>query len=253
MPERSSGTESSHLNMERGGGRTRTRGGVIVFLYVIFVDVFLRNKWEKMEEERKRLTSTCPLSAVRLGAAGFFLSPSPIRDHKAYHDGSVCIYQHNTEEKTQTRLRVRQSNPLKLRGASDCEDTTVFKQGGLSVIDQPGTFWALISKNLHIKSRVHAHSRLRASWALCFFSPIQCASLFLALFSSPPAPDGNICRFCEWGNLLLIQLLEKRNMMSRCGGQSDDRTCQTPPWYSSCCVLGWRESTPLRNPRGNLC
>lgn len=59
--------------------------------------------------------------AVRLGAAGLFLSLSPIRDHKAYHDGSLYIYQQNTGQKTQTRLCVQQSSPLKLRGDCDCE------------------------------------------------------------------------------------------------------------------------------------
>lgn len=90
--------------------------------------------------------------AVRRGAAGLFLSPSPIRDHRAYHDGSVYIYQQNTQQKTQTRLCVQQSTPLKVKEALDCEDFTVFAttrtQGMFGhEIDQP---WPL-DRKVHIK------------------------------------------------------------------------------------------------------
>lgn len=95
--------------------------------------------------------------AVLLGAAGLFLSLSSIRDHKAYHDGSVYIYQLNTEQKTQTRLCVRLSTPLKLKGVLHWEDIICYTKGTECVlcgIDQPlgykvhkkihtVTFWAL--------------------------------------------------------------------------------------------------------------
>lgn len=116
---------------EEGGGRRWTKGGAVWLSF--FMLSLLTCSWEintkrweeEEEEERKRPASTCRLSAVRLGAAGLFLSTSPIRDHRAYHDGSVYVYQHNTEQKTRAHLRVRQSNPLKLKGVLDCEDNTI--------------------------------------------------------------------------------------------------------------------------------
>lgn len=73
--------------------------------------------------------------AVQLGAAGLFLSLSPIRDHRAYHDGSVYIYQQNTGQKTQTCLCVQQSTPVNLKG--DCEDIICCIKCVLYGIEQP--------------------------------------------------------------------------------------------------------------------
>lgn len=100
----------------------RVEGCVIVFLYVrMCVYVFPRKK-EKTEKRKGAADwlQHVPV-AVLVGAAGLFLNLSPIRDHTAYHDGSVYIYQHNTEQKTQTRLCVQQSTPLELKGVWDCE------------------------------------------------------------------------------------------------------------------------------------
>lgn len=112
--ERSSGTQGSRVNMESGGPCD-------CLSLCFFVYVFLKNKKRKYGEKRgvekgaARWLWLVPV-AVRLCAAGLFLSLGPIRDHKAYHDGSVYIYQQNTEQKAQTRLCAQQSTPLKPKG-----------------------------------------------------------------------------------------------------------------------------------------
>lgn len=90
MPERSSGTESSHVNMERGGRRAEVDEGggcVIVFLYVIFVDVFLRNKYEKMGGGRRRR---------REEEAGFDVSPFGCPSRRCW-----LISQHESYQRSQ--------------------------------------------------------------------------------------------------------------------------------------------------------
>lgn len=112
--ERSSGTQGSRVNMESGGPCD-------CLSLCFFVYVFLKNKKRKYGEKRgvekgaARSLWLVPV-AVRLCAAGLFLSLGPIRDHKAYHDGSVYIYQQNTEQKAQTRLCAQQSTPPKPKG-----------------------------------------------------------------------------------------------------------------------------------------
>lgn len=108
MPECSSGTEG------------RVEGCLIVLLYV---SVFMcsqeinKKRWKNKETKRSsRLPLSC-LCACSSAAAGLFLSLSPIRDHRTYHDGSAYIYQQKTGKKrTQTHLCVQKSTPLKLRG-----------------------------------------------------------------------------------------------------------------------------------------
>lgn len=72
-----------------------------------------RQKKEKVKRS-SRQTLFCPCSCPPWYC--WLISPQdsslwPIRDHKAYHDGSVYIYQQNTEQKTQMCLCVQQSTP----------------------------------------------------------------------------------------------------------------------------------------------
>lgn len=55
---------------------------------------------QKQGEEARKSRPERVAAAVPQPAAGLFLSRRPIRDQKAYHDGSVCIYQQHAEQKT---------------------------------------------------------------------------------------------------------------------------------------------------------
>ena len=98
MPECSSGIRGSPVNSES-----------------VSLSVKKEVRTKRREKERKRGAQiSARHRAVPPAAAGLFLSPGPIRDLKAYHDGSEYIYLQHTKQKRRMRLCVQKPTSSKL-------------------------------------------------------------------------------------------------------------------------------------------
>lgn len=98
MPECSSGIRSCHVLFSSEN---------------VFLFVWRQKRRSQLLKKSSRRTSACH-HQVPAGAAGLFLGLSPIRDQKAYLDGSESVYQQQAQQKGQLCPSVKQAISSKL-------------------------------------------------------------------------------------------------------------------------------------------